>query len=87
MGGIDQLRLGQMGDRPLSQMRTGVISGSQNESRCGAATLTYRYALPELCQASLHRSTAFHDDRQRLPMQYPKIRPSPSIDPSTHLSR
>jgi hypothetical protein len=85
MGGVDQPRLGHLGGHTPSQMRAGLISGSQNESRYGAATVTYRSALPELCLASLHRSSALQGDQQHLPTRYPGVRPNPSIDPNTDL--
>jgi hypothetical protein len=60
---------------------------SQAENRFGAATQAYRSALPELRLTSLHRSSAFQGDRQRLPMRFQKVRPIPSTDPSIDLWR
>jgi hypothetical protein len=68
-----------------AQMRTRVIRSKGN--RCGAATQAYCSARPELCLTPFHCSSACQSDRQRLPMRYPEIRPNPSIDLSTGLSR
>src|SRR6266446_372527 len=64
--------------------RAGVISGCSNETRCGAATPAHRSVLPELRLASLHRSSALQDDRQRLRIRYLEVDPTPA---SERLSR
>jgi hypothetical protein len=86
VGGIEQPRLGQIGDRAASQIG-GVIRGCLKGNRCVAATQAYRCALPELRLASLHHSSAFQSDRQRIPMRYPTVRPNPNIGPNIGLWR
>jgi hypothetical protein len=73
-----------VGDRAPSQIG-GVIPECLKGNRCVAATQAYRCALPELRLASLHRSSAFQSDRQRIQMRHPAVRPNPNIDPNIDL--
>ena len=62
------------------------IVGTCRRPKTASEPLHKRIALPELRLASLHRSSAFQGDLQRIPMRDPQVRPNTSIDRNTDLS-